>query len=113
MSGGGKVENPFLYQHRAVWRKDVDPVGQNLVAAFNFSDRKPGAARQYLGQMTLILGGQMGNKHERHARLRRQSVQELLKRLKPAGGSADGDYGERFRVIAGFHSDSRYYTIFG
>ncbi|OGR66605.1 MAG: hypothetical protein A2X31_04605 [Elusimicrobia bacterium GWB2_63_22] len=55
--------------------------------------------------MTLILGRKMGHQHERYAWLCRQSAQELLESLKPAGGSADsGDPESR-----GFFS----HTVFG
>ena len=48
---------------------------------------------QQLGEMALMLGMEMGNNHERHARVRRHRVKKRAQRLQPAGRGTDPNNG--------------------
>jgi hypothetical protein len=81
--------------HVLVRRDHIHAVRFDDGAVFDLDDLHPGGALQQLRHDALVRGVQMLDDDKRHAAARRHPYEELLQRLKSAGGCADANDGKR------------------
>jgi len=73
----------------------MEAVRREPRAVFHLHDPHPGSALQMIDHQFFPRGVQTLNNHKCHSDPRSDPLQELLQRLKPAGGRADTHDGER------------------
>jgi hypothetical protein len=82
---GLEVEHAALDEHVPVGRDDVDLIRQYLHALFGLGDVHLRDVGQNFGELAHVGRIEVLHEHKRHAGIFRQSLQQALERIQPAG----------------------------